>query len=40
MIWLGYSLNVRLVRAANCDHDFKKKKMGKSILVLNGRGLA
>lgn len=26
MIWLGYSLNVRLVRAANCDHDFKKKK--------------
>lgn len=30
---------MRLVRAANCDHDFKKK-MGESILVLNGRELA
>lgn len=25
MIRLGYRLNMRLVRAANCDHDFKKK---------------
>lgn len=24
MIWLGYRLKVRLVWAANCDHDFKK----------------